>query len=108
MLRQLAGQRSLAAPPAMFVRWPRCTQPAFPSTFHSHPHPTPDQYLELTTRLPAATLLFGAGERASNTLRLLRNGMPRALWNHDLGPTFLEQARAELGGCPVCSPAAVG
>ena len=34
--------------------------------------------------------------------------MPRALWNHDLGPTFLEQARDELGSCPVRSPAAVG
>lgn len=29
-----------------------------------------DQYLELSSWVPPSTLLFGAGERASNTLRL--------------------------------------
>lgn len=35
-----------------------------------------------------------------------RNGMPRALWNHDLGPTFLEQVGDAFGVklvfCPWC------
>lgn len=50
-----------------------------------------DQYLELSTWVNSSAHLYGAGERASETLHLHRNGMPRALWNHDLGPTFLEQ-----------------
>lgn len=47
--------------------------------------------MELSTWVDGSTHLFGAGERASETLHLRRNGLPRALWNHDLGPTFLEQ-----------------
>lgn len=50
-----------------------------------------DQYLEISTWVEESVTLFGAGERASDSLHLVRNGMPRALWNHDLGPTFLEQ-----------------
>ncbi|KAL4423393.1 hypothetical protein ABPG77_004324 [Micractinium sp. CCAP 211/92] len=50
-----------------------------------------DQYLELSTWLSPSASLYGAGERASKTLHLERNGMPRAIWSHDLGPTFLEQ-----------------
>lgn len=49
-----------------------------------------DQYLELSTHLDSAATLYGAGERASDTLNLIRNGMPRVLWNQDKGPTFLE------------------
>lgn len=50
-----------------------------------------EQYIELSTWIDSEVTLYGAGERASNTLHLERNGMPRTLWNHDLGPTFLEQ-----------------
>jgi len=50
-----------------------------------------DQYLELSTHLDSSATLYGAGERASDTLHLIRNGMPRVLWNQDKGPTFLEE-----------------
>ncbi len=52
-----------------------------------------DQYIELSTYLSPDATLYGAGERASNTLHLIRNGMPRVLWNQDKGPSFsfLEQ-----------------
>lgn len=49
-----------------------------------------DQYIELTTWLHETVSLYGAGERASDALRLRRNGLPRAIWARDLGPTFLE------------------
>lgn len=50
-----------------------------------------DQYLELTSWVSPSTTLFGAGERASQTLHSVRNGLPRAIWSHDQGPSFLEQ-----------------
>jgi Glycosyl hydrolases family 31/N-terminal barrel of NtMGAM and CtMGAM, maltase-glucoamylase/Trefoil (P-type) domain len=50
-----------------------------------------DQYLELSTSVSSTTMLYGAGERASDSLHLIRNGMPRVLWNQDKGPTFMEQ-----------------
>lgn len=50
-----------------------------------------DQYLELSTAVPAATTLYGAGERASHTQHLARNGAPRPIWARDIGPTLLEQ-----------------
>ena len=50
-----------------------------------------DQYIELSTYVDSDATLYGAGERSSNSLHLVRNGMPRTLWNQDKGPTFLEQ-----------------
>ena len=50
-----------------------------------------EQYIEFSTWIDSDVTLYGAGERASHTLHLERNGLPRTLWNHDLGPTFLEQ-----------------
>lgn len=50
-----------------------------------------DQYLELTTWVDPEAVLYGAGERASEELHLRRNGLPLAVWSHDLGPTFLQQ-----------------
>ncbi|KAK9814514.1 hypothetical protein WJX72_007179 [[Myrmecia] bisecta] len=41
-----------------------------------------DQYLEVQTKVPAASSLYGAGERsASGGFRLARHGLPLALWN---------------------------
>ncbi|KAK9824327.1 hypothetical protein WJX72_009486 [[Myrmecia] bisecta] len=45
-----------------------------------------DQYLEVGTRVPPSSSLYGAGERSFSTgLRLLRDGLPLALWNTDIG-----------------------
>lgn len=45
-----------------------------------------DQYLEVVTSVPASSSLFGAGERSLSTgFRLLRHGVPLALWNFDVG-----------------------
>lgn len=48
------------------------------------------QYIELTTYLDPRLHVYGAGQRASDTLHLVRNGLPRALWNRDLGPSQVE------------------
>lgn len=50
-----------------------------------------DQYLEWSTWLDPNVTLYGAGERSSKNFHLIRQGAPRTLWNHDLGPTFVEQ-----------------
>lgn len=49
-----------------------------------------EQYIEMTTLIDPGITLYGAGERSSGTLHLIRNGFPRTLYNHDLGPTFVE------------------
>ena len=49
-----------------------------------------EQYIELSTWMDSSVTLYGAGTRASSTLHLIRNGVPRALWNQDVGPTFRE------------------
>lgn len=43
-----------------------------------------DQYLELSSALPASSRLYGLGESTSTTgLLLPRDGRPHTLWNHD-------------------------
>jgi len=43
-----------------------------------------DQYLEISTLIPASATLFGLGERTStNGIALRRNGVPYALWTRD-------------------------
>ena len=43
-----------------------------------------DQYLELSSSLPASSRLYGLGESTSTTgLLLPRDGRPHTLWNHD-------------------------
>ncbi|KAK9789923.1 hypothetical protein WJX73_005177 [Symbiochloris irregularis] len=43
-----------------------------------------DQYIELTSPLPGSSAVYGLGERTPSTgMRLLRDGIPRALWNRD-------------------------
>ena len=43
-----------------------------------------DQYIEVTTAVPASSSLYGLGEFTSSTgLRLRRDGLPRALWTRD-------------------------
>lgn len=48
------------------------------------------QYIEISTWMAPNVTLYGAGQRASATLHLRRNGAPRPLWARDLGPTFQE------------------
>ena len=46
--------------------------------------PLQDQYIELTSKVPATSAFFGLGERTpSSGLQLLREGIPLALWNRD-------------------------
>ncbi|KAL4422366.1 hypothetical protein ABPG75_008563 [Micractinium tetrahymenae] len=47
-----------------------------------------DQYLEWSTVLSPASYLYGAGERASETTYITRNGYPYPLWNRDESPTL--------------------
>lgn len=43
-----------------------------------------DQYIELTSALPSSSAIYGLGERTPSTgMRLVRNGIPFALWNRD-------------------------
>lgn len=43
-----------------------------------------DQYLEISSALPASSRLYGLGESTSTTgLLLPRDGRPHTLWNHD-------------------------
>ena len=43
-----------------------------------------DQYLEITSRIPTSSALYGLGERVPSTgMQLQRNGIPLALWNRD-------------------------
>ncbi|KAL4855918.1 Alpha-glucosidase [Chlorella vulgaris] len=46
-----------------------------------------DQYLELSTWVNPSAYIYGAGERASSTTFMTRNGYPYTLWNRDLGPS---------------------
>lgn len=47
-----------------------------------------EQYIEWSTKLDPASFLYGAGERASETTYITRNGYPYALWNRDESPTL--------------------
>ena len=47
-------------------------------------HPLQDQYLEVTTSIPASSRFFGLGERTPSTgMELLKEGLPLTLWNRD-------------------------
>ncbi|PRW45700.1 alpha-glucosidase isoform A [Chlorella sorokiniana] len=46
-----------------------------------------DQYLEISTHLSSSAYVYGAGERASETARMTRNGYPYVLWTRDIAPT---------------------
>ena len=43
-----------------------------------------DQYIEITSKVPASSAFYGLGERTPSTgIQLLRQGIPLALWNRD-------------------------
>lgn len=43
-----------------------------------------DQYIEITSGIPASAVLYGLGENAPSTgLALRRDGIPYALWTRD-------------------------
>ena len=51
-----------------------------------------DQYVELTGPLSATDRVFGLGERTPSAgMELLRDGLPYALWAHDVGAAFPDQ-----------------
>lgn len=55
-----------------------------------------DQYLEISSVIPAAARLFGLGEQTSSTgFPLRRDGVPYTLWSRDQPPT---QANSNLYG----------
>lgn len=46
-----------------------------------------DQYIEISTLIPASATLFGLGEHTSTFgIALRRDGIPYALWNRDQPP----------------------
>ena len=46
-----------------------------------------DQYIEISTLIPASATLFGLGEHTSTFgIALRRDGVPYALWNRDQPP----------------------
>lgn len=49
--------------------------------------PTQDQYIEVTSAIPANATLYGLGENAPTSgLVLRRDGIPYALWTRDQAP----------------------
>ena len=43
-------------------------------------------YLEVTSSLPPTANVYGLGERTARAgLKLLKDGLPYALWNRDIG-----------------------
>eukprot|EP00887_Chlorella_sp_A99_P002350 scaffold10.g2350.t1 len=59
-----------------------------------------EQYLELTTWADPALHFYGAGERASASLHLARDGVPRPLWSRDLWPDPGASERNSYGSHP--------
>ena len=48
-----------------------------------------DQYIEISTIIPASATLYGLGEHVSTDgIALRRNGVPYALWTRDQPPTL--------------------